>query len=120
MTTDLKGVNLQDSFVLGWQQRADSLEFIIDFSLWPESPDYRRPKENEWTCYRRGFLQFDSVTAVDGLKDESKVRASVDANGEKDFGNIESFEQMTGLVKLTGDFGAVHVHCGSWKLLLTD
>ena len=116
MNAQLQGIDLTDSWVLGWRESDGSLEFGVEFSLRPESAFYRTPKKDEWTCYRRGFLRFDGVTAVDGLKKEEAVRFTIDPDGSKDFGNIESFEEEDGRVLLSGDFGDVVVECSSWKV----
>jgi hypothetical protein len=116
MTTTLRGIDLTDSWVLSWNQREGILEFIVEFSLWPESPLYRRPKIDEWTCYRRGVLRFDGVTTVEGLKKESEVGFSTDPDGSKDFGNIETFEEGADGIRLSGDFGCVLVRCSSWRV----
>jgi hypothetical protein len=116
MTSTLQGIDLTDSCVLSWNQRTGILEFIVEFSLWPESPLYRKPKIDEWTCYRRGALRFEGVIAVEGLKKESEVGFSIDPDGSKDFGNIETFEECADCIRMSGDFGCVLIRCSSWKV----
>ena len=116
MNAQLQGIDLTDSWVLGWRETGGTLEFSIEFSLRPESAFYRTPKRGEWTCYRRGVLRFDGVTAVNGLKKEETVRFTIDPDSSKDFGNIESFEEKDDRVMISGDFGEVMVKCLSWKV----
>jgi hypothetical protein len=116
MNAQLQGIDLTDSWVLGWRESSGALEFSIEFSLRPESAFYRTPKKDEWTCYRRGVLRFDDVTAVSGLKNEEAVRPTIDPDGSKDFGNIDSFEEQTYQVRLSGCFGDVVVACSSWRI----
>ncbi len=120
MTTDLKGVSLGDSSVLGWRVGPDSVEFAVDFSLWPGSRFYRDPRKGEWTCYRRGFLRFSAVTAVEGLKPQAEVPFATDASGEKDFGSIEALEEQAGAVVVAGDFGTVTIRCSSWAIEIEE
>ena len=116
MKTKMNGIDFTDSWVLGWKITEPILEFSVEFSLSADNPLYRTPKKDEWTCYRKGLLRFEGVTAVDGLKEEADVRYSIDPDGSKDFGNIESFEVETDHIHFSGDFGDVRVHCSSWSL----
>ncbi len=116
MNAMLQGIDLTDSWVLGWKQSDGALEFSVEFSIWPGSSFYQPPKKNEWTCYRRGLLRFEGVTAIDGLKKEESVRSTTDSDGSTDYGNIESFKEGPDRVRLSGDFGEVLVGCSSWKV----
>lgn len=120
MTTDLKGVSLGDSTVLGWRVGPGSVEFDVDFSLWPGSRFYRDPRKGELTCYRRGVLRFSAVTAVEGLKPEAEVPCATDPSGQKDFGGIEDIEEQAGAVLVSGDFGTVTVRCSSWAIEIAE
>jgi hypothetical protein len=112
----LQGIDLADSWVLGWKERSGVLEFSVEFSLWPESPHYLEPKKDEFTCYRHGILRFEGVTAIDGLRKEEAATFSTDPDGSKDFGNIQSFEDHDDSVRMSGDFGEVLVRCSSWTV----
>jgi hypothetical protein len=120
MTTDLTGIDLPGSFVLGWKVTETKVVFRMDFAAWPASRFYRKPKQDEWTCFRRGVLVFDRVTFVEGLRMQEDMRFSTDATGEKDYGNIDYFEGKDAEVRLSGDFGEVLVRCEAWHLEFKD
>jgi hypothetical protein len=120
MTTNLKGIDLPESFVLGWNTANARLVFQIEFALWPESSFYRQPREDEWTCFRRGVLVFERITIIEGLKKQEDVRYGTDASGERDYGNVDIFEEKDGGVKLSGAFGDVSLRCGAWHLEFHD
>lgn len=120
MNSTLQGIDLTDSCVLGWDHQGDTLEFRMDFSLWPESQYYREPKPNEWTCYRRGRLRFDHVTKIQGLKSLTDIKWASDASGERDAGNIDYFDEKQGTIQMGGEFGDVVVKCSSLSVIIDD
>ena len=108
-----KGVDLNDSFVLEWVEFDRKLEFILDASLWPESPHYRASKPNEYTCYRRASLKFSGYTNCVGLKAMSAVTPSPPVDGEEpDYGNIDVLFKTTRGFVVEGDFGSVAIEGG--------
>lgn len=120
MTTNLEGIDLSESFVLSWTATDARLVFQMEFALWPESSFYRKPRDGEWTCFRRGALVFDRITLVEGLIKQEDVRGATDASGERDYGNVETFEEADDGVKLSGEFGEVGLRCGAWHLEFHD
>lgn len=88
----LNGISLQDTFVLSWSTFGDFVVFDVEFSLWPEHPQYHTPKPDEWTCYRKGSLIFEGVSSVQGLRQLQLVKPGIDANAELDYGNIDALE----------------------------
>ncbi len=117
MIKELIGIQLQDSFVLSWGMNRDSLVFDVEFSLWPEHPQYQTPKPNEWTCYQRGKLLFEGVSSQQGLLSIDNVRSSTDASGELDYGNIDELEEINdGEFRICGDFGVAHIFCRQLKI----
>ena len=70
-----EGIDLHDSFVLGWSQESGDLLFELEASIWPASRYYSEPEKNEYTCYRRASLWFfglESVTGLRSLKSKTK------------------------------------------------
>ena len=106
------GVDLNDSFVLSWQESVDSLVFNLEASLWPESDHYSAPSKGEWTCYKPATLTFKGVSEVQGLKLMRDTPRSTDANEEVDFGNIDGLEQLETGFRIEGDFGEVAISGG--------
>ena len=107
-----RGIDLNDSFVLSWKLEEWGLCFLLEASVWPGSEYYQPPKDNEYTCYREATLCFRDFDSVRGLKAMSLVRPSVDANGELDYGNIDSLAQVPQGFDISGDFGNVLVKGG--------
>ena len=114
--SEFDGVDLTESYVLGWRMDGDDLRFDLDVALVPGHPAYRAPGPDERTCYRRGTLTFPSAHAVVGLERQEAVRATVDASGERDYGNIDTFDDANGEFQLSGDFGDVRVKSGRPRL----
>ena len=88
----------------------------MEFALLPTSLFYQQPREGERTCFRRGILVFDRVSSVEGLKREEDVPGTTDASGERDYGNIDTFEEEEGEVRFSGEFGEVTVRCAACHL----
>lgn len=55
------------------------------------------------------FRDYDSVSGLNAMSD---VRPSVDANGEIDYGNLDSLTQTPQGFEISGDFGNVLVRGG--------
>ena len=117
------GVDLEDSWVLGWYLDSDlkQLIFNLEVSLWKGHKNYSKPLPGEWTCYKRGSLIFDKVTKIDGLLLIETVKYSIDLDGSIDYGNIEGFRYSSnGEYKFGGDFGEVSITCSGVRLEIAD
>lgn len=110
-----KGIDLNDSFVLDWNQKVDQLTFEIEASIWPDSKYYRTPKSDAYTCYRRASLIFASIKSCTGLLATEDVQATNDPDGSKDYGNIDSLESHDGSFTITGEFGVVVIQGGELR-----
>src|SRR5688572_10578204 len=106
---EFDGVDLTESYVLGWRVDDQGLHFELDVALVPGHPAYRHPRPDERTCYRRGALQFPGASSVRGLEPQDSVVGAVDASGERDYGNIDTFEEVEGEFNLSGEFGDVQI-----------
>src|SRR4051794_3735116 len=85
---ELASIYLEDSWVLGVDARPEGLTFALDAVLTPEHPSYRGAQPGEQHDYRRASL----VLAGSQLDYRpSRQPGSVDATGEVDFGNIDSW-----------------------------
>ncbi|RYV02054.1 hypothetical protein SOPP22_10785, partial [Shewanella sp. OPT22] len=87
----LKGIDLQDSFILGWEVDESEVKFILEASIWPESQLYQKPQVNEYTCYRNCILKISDFSKCSGLQKQSEVNPTIDIDGSADYGNIDSF-----------------------------
>lgn len=100
-------IDLSESYVLGWNISHDSVEFQVEAVLCQGHPMYHEPKPNEWACFHPGQLVFREVQSLVGLPDQSKVRPSIDASGEHDYGHIDTLSRVGNEFWLSGDFGDV-------------
>lgn len=91
--SEFKGIDLNDSFVLSWEQSADKVEFNIEASVWPQSAHYSKPKPNEHTCYRKATLTFSGAKEVNGLLPMKVLKPTIDPDGTSDYGSIYSLIQ---------------------------
>lgn len=105
----LRGVYLEDSYVLGIAQSAVAVEFELDAVLTPEHPRHRPPRAGEQHCYQRGLLRLRSAGGLRLLL--SGAPPAVDAAGEADLGNIDTMEPVgvDGTWQLRGDWGGLDV-----------
>ena len=85
-----KGIDLNDSFVLNWVHENDHLSFELEASIWPESEYYSKPKDGEYTCYRKATLLFLNLENINGLKPIEHTPSSKDLDGTIDYGNIDT------------------------------
>jgi len=107
-----QGIDLNDSFVMGWSQSDGNLSFELEASIWPGSKFCTEPKENENTCYRKAILSFEGADSIQGLKPIYTVASSTDPDGTVDYGNIDSLSLTSGGFEIEGDFGSVIIKGG--------
>ena len=110
--SEFEGIDLNDSFVLSWKKTTDKLEFNLEASIWPNSAYYRKPKPNEYTCYRKATLSFLDVIIVSGLLPIDAVKPKIDPDGTSDYGNIDSLTKNSNGYCITGEFGVVEISGG--------
>ncbi len=116
MLDELNGIDLQDSFVLGWSWADSKLVFDLELSVWPESKYFVTPKADEYTCYRKAQLIFTTVTSVTGLIPQSSVHFTTDIDGSRDYGNIDSLTISPNGYKMSGEFGLITIECKDLEL----
>ncbi|HEV2735587.1 MAG TPA: hypothetical protein VGV85_12155 [Longimicrobiaceae bacterium] len=117
---ELAGVDLEDSWVLGWRYDAPArrLTIEVEASLWPGHPAYEPPAAGEHTCYRRATLAFEGVTSVSGLRTQSEVPGHLDPDGTRDYGSVDVLEGADGVFRLAGEMGEVTVRAAVLRLRL--
>jgi hypothetical protein len=111
-----KGIDFNDSFVLGWSSNETEITFKIEASIWPDSPHYLNPKPDENTCYRRCEIKFTGFTSYSGLAKQSRVKPNKDIDGTFDYGNIDSLIKTNQGFKVVGEFGNLEVINGKIQL----
>ena len=110
---------LEDTFVLSWDQGADSLTFQVLASLLQSHPNASPPASGEWACYKPGVLRFSGVTSVHGLLPHSSVTPITDPDGSVDYGTIDSLALIgRGEYRIAGEFGVVTVAARELSLVL--
>ncbi|MBT2788371.1 MULTISPECIES: hypothetical protein [unclassified Halomonas] len=113
--TDLeqfRGIDLHDSFILGWRHLERHVIFELEASIWPESEHYMLPKPGEYTCYRRATLAFQNIIECVGLPPMDSAPKCEDTSGEVDFGNFDSLKILSTGFECSGDFGTIYVKGG--------
>ena len=107
---ELKGLEhiyLEDSYVLNIQAYPNVVEFTLEVVLTEEHPLYSPRLPNEQYCYRDATLRFPDVQHL--IWDERILRASTDASGSIDYGNIDEFFTTKEGFHLTGDWGSITI-----------
>lgn len=103
----LEYLYLEDSYVLAIVSTDDTIEFEMEFVLIQDHPLYRDPHPDEQYCYRRGRLKFTNIQNVREFLC-TNARA-IDAAGEADFGNIDSFVSQNHRYVLEGEWGKLDI-----------
>ena len=106
----LANLYLEDSYVLDISEEDNSIRFDMEFVLTEKHKLYHPPKEKEQYCYKRGQLEFLSTSSSTILQLSNNL-PSIDANGEKDIGNIDYFVGLNDKYFLEGDWGSLDVVC---------
>ena len=114
----LQYVYLEDSFVLGIDQNMDSISFDLDLVLKEEHELYATPKRDEQYCYVKAKLKFSALRKV--VWKELRMWASIDANMEIDFGNIDSFRFSGDRYQLSGDWGEIYFEADNLELDIAE
>jgi hypothetical protein len=103
--------------VLGIHLTGEAVTFDLDVVLTESHPEYGPPRPAEQHCYRRGRLAFPDPRVV-AVLDARPNRPSIDATGERDFGNIDGLELDGGRYRVTGDWGVVEIESGPAAITL--
>jgi len=102
---EFNGIDLSESYVLGWSISSNTLEIHLEVVLCPGHPQFHQPPSSEWACYHPGRLVFDDLESLTGLPAQSEVLPATDATGAEDFGHIDSLTMNGNQFELAGDFG---------------
>ncbi len=113
-----KGIDFNDSFVLGWCSNETTIVIKLEASLWPDSPHYLQPKPDEYTCYRKCEIQFTNFISYSGLSKQSTISPIRDLDGSLDYGNIDTFIKTNSGFQVIGEFGNLNIVSGKVELKL--
>lgn len=104
----LKFIDVQDSFVLGFERHGPQYWVRALFALTPDHDAYLTPVADEYACYRHGWLKADGVSSVTAGWSGSP---SADQDGEVDFGSFEQLHFAGFALICDGEWGQVRVMC---------
>ena len=102
----LFGVMVEDTFVLGWQIEETTFIIECEISLWPGNKYYEAPKENEWTCYKKGQFILKNTQGLNSILSIENV-SPVGIEKEIDYGTLDSATINDNLISIVGPFGEV-------------
>lgn len=113
---ELKDIYLEDSYVLGIDETSSTMTFYMDFVINEDHHSYHSPKNNEQYCYMKGKIVFENITRVNWKKKANVTY--IDANGEKDIGNLDFFRRKDTSYLLFGDWGEVEIKAEGLKIII--
>ena len=104
---EFRGVDLTESFVLGWSLKGDTLLVDLDVLLEPGHAFYERPRPAEKVCIRPAVLEFPHCDAVQ-VDDRAASTDIASTVASLAGGRIESFCVFNdGVYEMKGGFGSV-------------
>lgn len=114
---DIDKIDLQKTFVLDWYITGSDFVIIVDACLLQVHPHYTFPQKDEIGSYRKAQFIFEGIESVSGLLEKSEISASLDPDGTKDYGEIETFAVNTcGEIGISGEFGDVLILCKKFNI----
>lgn len=113
---DLRGVYLEESWVLAISQDDASVTFEVEAVLTPDHARYASPGPGEQYCCAAGRLTVSSPSLALTL---SGSAPAIDASGSTDLGNIDTFAQAGGSWHLEGEWGRLDAESPTVSLTIT-
>ena len=107
---EFSAVDLERSFVVGWETEGDSLLVDLDVFLLPEHPFYEEPRPAEGACYRQGVIEFGYCTRI-GAPGKGGNTDKVDEVARSlETGRIGGLRRTgDGEYEISGEFGTVGI-----------
>lgn len=112
---DFKNIYLEDSFVLGIDESEEQVSFTVEMVLTEDHPMYSPPRKDEQYCYKKGKIVFQDLQSVRWL--HRNMQPFIDADENKDYGNIDCFELSSAGYHLLGDWGEVIIKSSEPKVV---
>lgn len=99
---EFAGMDLSQSFVLGWERQSGMLVIDVDLLLTPEHAWYEKPRPAEKVCIRPAAIEFPHFEGV-----ESDAGTALDTF---ETGAISGMQRLAdGRYEICGDFGTVRI-----------
>ena len=107
---EFTGVDLERSFVVGWETEGESLLIDLDVFLLPEHAFYEEPRPAEGACFRQGVIEFGFCTgiAVPGENGSDKLDEMAGSLKTGRIGGLRCTGE--GHYEISGEFGTVGIH----------
>lgn len=99
------GLYLGDSFHLEFRQTGDTISLGFLFHLEHDHPLWFKPAEDEYGCYKKGWMIFSAVSKA--VLRPSNARPATDAAGEMDFGTVDTLKIIDNNFSITTDWGSI-------------
>jgi hypothetical protein len=115
----LRGLYLEDSWVLDISASRGQLVITAEFVLTEEHTAYAPARAGEQYCYRRGVLVFDGVRDLTWTGQLSS-RPSRDSDGSIDYGNIDSLIIDGDHYTVEGNLGKIDLRAASIRVALVS
>lgn len=106
---EFTAVDLEQSFVVGWETEGESLLIDLDLFLNPEHAFYEQPRPAEGACFRQAVIEFVDCTKVSapGNADASDVAEAIKSLRT---GRISGLRRNgDGYYEIFGEFGTVGI-----------
>ncbi len=107
---EFSAVDLEQSFVVGWEAEGESLLIDLDLFLLPEHAFYEEPRPAEGACFRQAVIEFGYCTKVTGPGDDSSNELA-EAISSLQPGRISGLRRSgDGYYEICGEFGTVGIN----------
>lgn len=101
----VQGILLSESYVLDVRAQPSRVTFLMEFALTEGHPLFQTPPQDSYMCYRSGTLTLNGVSRL--MWTDQGAPPAYDANDERDYGTIDSWNESTGALTIYGDFGRI-------------
>ncbi|BEV10448.1 hypothetical protein ATDW_09440 [Asticcacaulis sp. DW145] len=105
----LQDIYLEDSYVLGIAEQDPDLIFLLDAVLTESYPAYEPPPSESYNCFKRLALRFEAIADLDWRALRLRKAFSADADGEVDYGNIDTLLLTGNSAHIQGSWGEVEL-----------
>ena len=107
-------VYLEDSYLLGIDEEAQSLVLTVELVLRETHELYQPPKVDEQYCYRRARIVFDDVRELRWVK--KRLQPVPGPDEPPDFGNIDWLFIEDNHYEIGGEWGAIELDSASPRI----
>ncbi|WP_298331829.1 hypothetical protein [Asticcacaulis sp.] len=105
----LQSLYLEDSYVIGIAEQDPDLIFLLDAVLTENHPAYQAPSSGIYYCFKRLALRFEDISTVAWKALCLKEALTTDADGEVDYGNIDTLLLTDNTAYIEGSWGEVEL-----------